>query len=164
MINIFNLFLFLCVIWAILIYVSGDFSMGFMVFGVVLSSVISIASWKLKIINKNFNFLFLNLGFYRHFLSIFFIFLIKFIFFLIRTTFTRQVDQDCLFQISPNKILNKSELSIFVATLSFIPGISYVKTHKSIITIYAVSETLFEKRNLGKLYHNIHKINDDSLI
>lgn len=164
MINIFNLFLFLCGFWAILAFVNGSFTLLFLIFGCVVALIISLISWKFKIINKNFNFLFLNLGFYYHFLSLLFVSFFYCVGFLIKSILFNQKEPNCLFFIQLNKGLGKTDLSLFIATLCFIPGISYIKSDENEIVIYAVSEKLFESLNLGKFYYNIHKINDDSLI
>ncbi len=164
MINIFNLFLFLSALWAILAFTSNGFSISFIIFGFIVSLFISVISWKFKIINKDFNFLFLNLGFYQHFLTIFFTSLFHCILFLVKITFTKGRGSGYLFQITPKKILGKAELILFVATISFIPGISYVGSKKDTITIYTLSKDIYKRIDLSKFYHNVHEINDDSLI
>ena len=163
MINIFNLFLFLYAFWGILAFAGGNLGMNFIIFGFLFSLIISLAAWKLKLINKKANFLFLNLGFYKHFLSLFFANLFRSIIFLAKTTFSKSQDNNCFFEITFEKILNKSELSIFMASISFIPGICYVSCDKNIVTIYALNEEFFKKDSLNKIYNNINKVDDDNL-
>jgi hypothetical protein len=164
MINIFNLFLFLCALWFLLSFSSNNLTTEFMIAGSVISALISLASWKLKIINKHFNFLFLNLGFYKHFLGIFIVSFFRLIPFLVKNTFTNKTKNCCVYEINQKKILNRSELSLFIATITFIPGIAYLGRNKDNIIIYATSEDLFNNSSIKTIYNNINQINDDQLV
>ena len=72
MINIFNLFLTLFFFWALFAYSNDNLSWLYIVFGLVASIATSFTAWKIKIINKHSRFLFLHLGFYKHFLGLIF--------------------------------------------------------------------------------------------
>ena len=72
MLNIFNLFLFLLTLWFVFMFVGHDFSIPFLIFGIISSLVISIISYQLKLINNKSELLYLSLGFYHHFFGIYF--------------------------------------------------------------------------------------------
>lgn len=150
--------------WAILLFISSSFSLILIAIGLITCFLISIISWKLKIINKNYNFLFLNLGFYRHFLATYMIYFIKSFIFIVKVSFFKDKSDPIFFEINLKKSLNKSDLSSFIATVTFIPGISYIETKNQQILIYAYNKKIFYSANLEKIYRNIYKINDDSLV
>ncbi len=164
MINIFNLFLFLCALWVFLAFTSGNIMINLLIFGVLFSLIISCFFWKLKFFNKNTNFLFLNIGFYRHFFNLFLRSFFYFIPYLLRVTFNKEEENNHLFQIKFKTALTELELSVFIVSISFVPGISYVDSDDGIITLYALNEKFANKSYLNKIYNSIHQINDDNLI
>lgn len=164
MINIFNLFLFLTAIWAVLLFAFDSFSTSYMVFGMFCAFITTLISWKLKLINKNFNFLFLNFGFYKHFFLVFFFSLFRSIFYLIKLVLLSKETSGYILEITPKKTPEKSDLMLFVATLTFIFGVSYIGTKKGAILIYVVDKDFFNEDRLKKIYDNISQINDDRLV
>lgn len=165
MINIFNLFLFLYAFWGILAFASDSLTMSFIALGFFFSLIVSLIAWKLKMVRKKVNFLFLNLGFYKHFLSLFFVNFFYCVIFLVKTTFVKKdPENNCFFEMNFEKILTKSEMAIFIASISFIPGLCYVDCDKTVVTIYALDERFFRKDPLQKIYNNINQVDDDNLV
>src|SRR3989338_1139716 len=72
MVNIFNLFLFLLFFWFILMLSIAQFSPIYIIFGTVFSYSVSFLAYKLKLIEKKSELLYLSFNFYRHFLKIYF--------------------------------------------------------------------------------------------
>ena len=60
--------------------------------------------------------------------------------------------------------MNRHELSLFISTINMLPAISCIDKKNKEITIYCVNKELFNKDEIVKIYDNIYKINDDSLI
>ena len=164
MINIFNLFLFLYSFWLVLLFLKDGFSVFFLILGIFICFLVSIFARKIKIINKDFNLLFLSFGFYRHFFIIYFISCYKYLILLPKLVFSQKINQDCLFYIKIKKKLTKQEFALFIATINLIPGISYVDKKGGDIIIYSTIKELFNKVDIVKIYNNIHRINDDSLV
>jgi hypothetical protein len=67
-------------------------------------------------------------------------------------------------EITPKKTPEKSDLMLFVATLTFIFGVSYIGTKKGAILTYVVDKDFFNEDRLKKIYDNISQINDDRLV
>jgi len=164
MINIFNLFLFLYIFWLILLLINDIFSSFLLIFGVFVALFVSILARKIKIINKDINFLFLNFGFYKHFLLIYFLSLFRYLILLPRILFIDGKDNSDIIKISVKKLLNKQELLLFISTINMLPAISYVNKKNKEIIIYCAIKELFNEDEIIKIYDNIYKINDDSLI
>lgn len=164
MINIFNLFLFLYIFWLILMLINDIFSSFLLIFGVFVALFVSILARKIKIINKDINFLFLNFGFYKHFLLIYFLSLFRYLILMPRFLLINGRDNSYIIKFSVKKALNRHELSLFISTINMLPAISCIDKKNKEITIYCVNKELFNKDEIVKIYDNIYKINDDSLI
>ncbi len=140
------------------------FLLFLLIFGVFITFFVSIFARKIKIINKDINFLFLNFGFYKHFLLIYFLSLFRYFILLPRLLLINGKDNSDIIKFSVKKLLNKQELSIFIATINMLPAISYIDKKNKEIIIYCAIKELFNKDEIVKIYDNIYKINDDSLI
>ena len=54
MLNIFNLFLFLLLLWAMFMLAAGHLTWLYLMFGVIASALVSLVSMRLKLVEKNF--------------------------------------------------------------------------------------------------------------
>jgi multisubunit Na+/H+ antiporter MnhE subunit len=162
-INIFNLFLVLLSFWLLLAYSGGVLSWLYIAIGFVASLTVSFIAWKIKIINKYSSFLFLNIGFYKHFLKIIFSSFFVSIKIVIKIIFSSQ-DIKPDFYTAPIKKLNNNELVLLINTINLTAGLLFIGLNGKNITIYAVNEKLFKKLNISKICSNLHKINDSRLV
>ena len=84
--------------------------------------------------------------------------------FLFISAFSLKKSEDFIIYLVPKSNLNKAESAIFLASLSFIPGISYLRKSSSFIALYVADERMFDPDDLKKIYKTVHKINDDRLV
>lgn len=165
MINIFNLFLVLFSAWIILCLTSNLFSTFYIATGFIFSCIISFISWQSKIINRESKFIFLNFGFYKHFLAFLIKNLHKSIILSIQFAIAGPSITPVLYKIPMDrKSISEIELSLFIATINIIPGIIYVGIDDQKIILHALSEKYLEYIDLNQIFHDLGKINDDSLV
>lgn len=160
--HIFNLFIFLFSIWIFLIFICSSFSFSYILLGIISSALISFICARLRLTQKNSEFLYLSFGFYRHFLSIFFKNFFSSIFLICRLAFTKQPIRPIATTIKLP--YNKSHLALLTASINMMTGISCVKIQNEKITIHAIDKKYLEKLDLQELCHNLQDINDDNLI
>lgn len=163
MINIFNLFLVLFSFWLLLAYSGGVLSWIYIAIGFVSSLIISFIAWRIKIINKYSSFLFLNIGFYKHFLKIIFSSFFVSIKIVVKTIYGSQ-DIKPDFYTAPIKKLNNNELVLLINTINLTAGLLFIGLKGRNIIIYATNEKLFKEFNVNKICSNLHKINDSRLV
>ena len=164
MLNIFNLFLFLLAIWFVFMLASKNLVLIYVIFGVVASASVAIASGRLKLIDKDSELLYLSFGFYRHFVFTFFKNFLR----SIRLIITLALGKD-----SPNPTLHKIKLKpnsrfnpgLLIATFNMTTGLFCVDINKdNQISIHALKAEYFKKFDLQKICLNLRDINDDHII
>ncbi len=163
MINIFNLFLTLFFFWIIIAYSNSTLSWFYVFFGMFSALIISFCAWKMKIINKYNHFLFLNFGFYRHFLIIIgSAFLPSLV--IIFESLTNKTRNSFGFYQLPVKKLNNLELLLMMSTINLMPGTIFLGINDNQLKIFAINQKYFAKINLAAIYESLEKINDNRLV
>ncbi len=161
--NIFNLFLFLLVFWALFLIGSQNFSPFFILSGIFFSFLVSGASFKLGLVEKKSELLYLSFGFYRYFFGVFFENFLSSIRLIIdlainptevhpvvlRTTFTN------------SKNVN---LSLLEMTINMTCGLSCVEISDDTLVIHAINRNFIKDFDPRKICKNISAIGDDSLV
>jgi len=163
MINIFNLFLTLFSFWLLLAYSNGNLSWFYILCGLIASSIVSFVAWRIKIITKYSHFLFLNIGFYRHFLAIIFLSFLASLLTIFRAVIGRN-RIDCKIYSIPIKKLNNAELILLISTINLLPGTVFIGLEDQKIIICGLNEQYITKLNLEKICVNLAKINDNKLV
>lgn len=164
MINLFNLFLFLFALWIFLITASGTFSWFYLCFGLSACALVSFVSWKIKIINRNSEFLFLNFSFYKHFIRIIAISFFRSIYLVIKLAFT---DANNLKPVVYNIPIQKRidpDLTLLIISVTLLPGIICVGIKEERIIIHAIDEKYIYKANLVQIYKNLYQVKDERLV
>jgi len=165
MINISTLFLVLFVTW-ILYGVISDLiivSTLFIISGFVLSGIISLLVWKLRIINTKTQFLFLQFGFYKYIFhkineSFFNVFRMAFAFLKIKQNFNPALDYIFL-----NKD-DDSEIALCVNIITSLPGTICVAIKKRYIVVHSLHPSYFSLSDMYAVSSEINSVYDDSLI
>jgi multisubunit Na+/H+ antiporter MnhE subunit len=163
MINIFNLFLILLFGWIILAYASHNISWPLIYLGIFLSALISFFAAKIKLIDKNSNFLFLNFGFYKHFIKLIIPAFFYSIILLFAHTFSKKIYTPVIYHL-PIKHNDNSKLAMFIATISLLPGLNSIGSNDNEIMIHALDEIYFDKNKIEEIYSDLYNINEDSLV
>ncbi len=163
MINIFNLFLTLFFFWVLFAYSNDSLSWFYIFFGLASSIIVSFIAWKMKIITKYSHFLFLHIGFYRHFIGIIISSFVESLLIIFRAA-TSSSKIDCKTYSFPAKKLNNSELVLLMSTINLLPGTVFVGLEDQQITIFYLGIKYMERLNLDKIYDSLEKINDNRLV
>ncbi|MDX2083201.1 MAG: Na+/H+ antiporter subunit E [Rickettsiales bacterium] len=163
MLNIFNLFLFLFALWIFLIFLTGNISWLYLSCGILSSACSAILSYKLKLIEKKSELLYLSFGFYRHFTKIY----------LANFVSSLKLIKSLAFSLEPLKpkieALNLSEyknfnLSILIATINMKTGLLFVGHDGNKIFIHSIDFEYFAEFDLKKYTKDLTYVNDDNLV
>ena len=163
MLNIFNLFLFLLLLWLMFMLFAGNLSIAYLAYAILFSGLISWLSYKTKLITKESELLFLSLGFYRHFTKTYFKNILKSLILLLRLAFDKKTIRPLIYSIEAD-YKNKFNPTLLITTLSMSTGIFCVKIKDNIFYIHSIEEKYFNELNLFKIKKVLPNINDDNLV
>ncbi len=161
MLNIFNLFLFLFSIWSLLMLLSDNVSWLFAFLGIICSSIVSLTSYKVNLIDKKSEFPFLHVNFYSHFFSIYvrnFTGSMKFL--IIMAFFNR--DFRSVRQVFKTKEEKINE-SMMVATINMTVGLICLDSNDNKFLVYALNEVYLKSFNFDNIVKSLTKVNDDEI-
>jgi|GEM_PF-1479218 len=167
MLNIFNLFLFLLLLWAMFMLAAGHLTWLYLVFGVIASALVSLVSMRLKLIEKNSELLYLSLGFYRHFFMIFVNNFLSSLFLIINLAFRKKDLRPTLHRIKLGANLRFNP-ALLMASFNMSTGLICVGVKENVkeneMLIHAIDPSYFKKCDFQKICLNLRNINDDNLI
>jgi len=161
MINIFNLFLFLISIWILVMIITSKSSAIYFLFGSLAAILISFFSYKLKIIDKKSKFLYLNIGFYRHFFALFVKNYVKSLILILKFAFFKN---DNLAIIKKYKIHNQDiDITMLVSSINMITGLYAINKGNELI-VYYLDKSYLKDLNFKKIYKSLNNIDDNNLV
>lgn len=162
MLNIFNLFLFLLGIWIIFLLLSNQISWLYLLLGIICSGLVSIASYHLKLIDKKSELLYLSIGFYHHFILLYF----KNFFNSLKLIFSLNINSKCQPSIHIITIDNQSKYNpaLLASTINMTAGLFCLLIKNNKIFIHCLNQEFFNQFNLNKTIKILNKINDDNLV
>ncbi len=160
MLNIFNLFLFLFAVWLVLMSIWNHISWLYLFCGLAASALVTLASIRLKLIEKDRELLYLNFGFYRHFFNIFFGNFFSAIKIILRLSLKKEPLYPVI-QIIKN---NDTNLGLLVASINMTSGIFCIDCNNDNITIHALDQDYFKALNLKKIVNSLNDTKDENLI
>lgn len=163
MLNIFNLFLFLFALWILFSISSSTFSLVYIIFGIIASMLVAIASFYLKLINEKSELLYLSLGFYRHFLKIFIKNFFSSLKLIIELAIRNQPLHPTIHKISFNS-QNEFNPALLMISLNMTTGLFSIGMEEGKILVHAVDERYFKQVDLQKIYASLKSVNDDNLV
>ena len=163
MLNIFNLFLFLLLLWLALMLSASHVSWSYFFCGLVASALISVASRKMNFIKKDSELLYLSLGLYRHFIKIYFQNFLK-SWQLIFILALHKKPLKPLFYSIPLDYQNKFNPALMVTSLNMSAGLFCIGMKQNIFYIHAIEEKYFNNFDLFWMKKNLPEINDDNLV
>ena len=163
MLNIFNLFLFLLTLWFVFMFVGHDFSVPFLIFGVISSIIISVISYQLKLINDKSELLYLSLGFYRHFVGLYLKNFLKSMNLIFDLAIHRKSLHPTIHRIKfrDNYRFNPA---LLISSINMTTGLFTIATEDDEILIHAIHEEYFYEFDLLKNAMNLNNVNDDNLV
>ena len=163
MLNIFNLFLFLFALWAFFMISSGNLSWLYLWLGFVSSVLIAVSSYKVKLIDKKSELLYLSFGFYRNFLFTYLANFFSAIELLVALATRREPFKPTIHIVAydQKKGLNPA---LFATTINMTTGLFCLMIREKEIFIHAAEKEYFERFDLKKLSNDLVNVNDDNLI
>ncbi len=163
MLNIFNLFLFLLLLWLALMLSSGHISVAYLLLGIASSSLISIASFRLKLIDKNSELLYLSFGFYRHFFWLYVMNFISSLKLIAHMALSKKTIRPLLYAI-PVDYKNRFNPALMVSSLNMSAGLFCIGIKDENFYIHAIDEKYFNDFNLFRVKKVLPEVNDDNLV
>ena len=163
MTNIFNLFLFLLLLWIIFMISSNKFSTGFVLFGALSSMIVAFSSYQLKLFDKKSELLYLSIGFYKHFLTLYFKNFWRSFYVLFNlATFGKTFHPTIRYiNLKENYKFNHT---LLIATINMNCGLFAINVANNKIAVHCVNDSYFFAFDLLKYTINLNNVNDDNLI
>lgn len=163
MLNIFNLFLFLLMLWIMFMVAAGKVSWLYIFFGILASALVSASSFRLKLIERQSELLHLSFGFYRHFFKIFFKSFFGSLKLLINLALTKEPAHPLVYtvKIDPESNINPA---LLMASFNMTTGLFCIGAKDGEILVHAIDEEHFKKFDLQKICKSLSNVNDDNLV
>ncbi len=163
MLNIFNLFLFLLALWIMFMVAASKVSWLYIFFGVLASGLVSVSSFRLKLIEEKSELLHLSFGFYRHFSRIFFQSFFSSMNLIINLALTREPSHPLVYTIKfdPENTFNPA---LLMASFNMTCGLFCIGAKDGEILVHAIDEAHFKKFDLKKTCKSLNNVNDDNLV
>lgn len=143
--------------------VAGQVSWLYVISGLLASALVSFASYRLKLIEKKSELLYLSFGFYRHFVAAFlgnFIVSMKII---VKIAFSLRSLEPVIYTIKLNSENNVNP-ALLATHCNLTAGLFCISIRSSEIIIHAVNAVYFENFNLKKTLKSLDNVNDDNII
>lgn len=163
MLNIFNLFLFLLALWTLFMIAAGKLSWLYVIFGILASFLVSVCSYRIKLIEEKSELLHLSFGFYRHFSKIFFANFLGSLKMIIKMSLSRELAQPLIYNVKldPESRINPA---LLMASFNMTAGLFSIGVKENEILVHAIDKQSFEKFNLRKICKSLENVNDDNLV
>lgn len=163
MLNIFNLFLFLLMLWIMFMLAAGKVSWLYVFFGILASGLVSISSFRLKLIEEKSELLHLSFGFYRHFLKIFLKGFFSAIKLVIKLAVAKEPSHPLVYSV---KFDSESGLNpaLLMASFNMTTGLFCIGAKEGEIFVHAIDAEHFKKFDLQKTCKSLSNVNDDNLV
>ena len=163
MLNIFNQFLFLLVCWIFFMTLASTFKVLYFILGVIACGIVSLICYKLEIINKKSKFLFLSIGFYQHFFSVYFKNFFKAIKLIIDLAISRRVMMPSINIIKHNEE-SGDDHHLLVASINLYVGVFVLNATETSLVIHSIDKSFFKELNINNLKKQLRLVNDDEIV
>lgn len=166
MLNIFNLFLFLFLVWGLFLIVLLKFSISSIIFGGVASFIIAYYAFKIKIIKKDTELIFLNYNFYRHFIKIYLKNFIRSLNLLIELVFFHKGIRPLVYK---QKIkIQDFDYQLLEYSINCSAGLNCIDIEINnkdyVFVIHSLNEGYFEQFQIKKIIRFLPHINEDKIV
>ncbi len=163
MLNIFNLFLFLLTLWVMFMIASSKVSWLYVFFGILASLLVSVASYRIKLVEEKSELLHLSFGFYRHFFKIFIKGFSDSLKLIVKLSFSREAPNPLIYSIKIDEE-NQVNPALLMASFNMTTGLFCIGSKEDEILVHAIDEEHFKKFDLQKICKSLKNINDDNLV
>jgi multisubunit Na+/H+ antiporter MnhE subunit len=163
MLNVSTLFLILFTFWMI-ISASADFVYpSFIILGLLSSIIVTIIAYKIRILNKEHPFLFLQIGFYKYLFGI----TNQNFFKNFKTAFEFIKKNPKIDPVVDFILLNKnndSEIALYTTSLGLVPGVLCFSIKRKYIVVHLLDKDYFSLLDMYNANKAVSSVYDDSLI
>lgn len=142
---------------------AAHFSWSYLFFGILACSLISMLSFKLKLVKKDSELLYLSLGFYRHFLKLYLTNIYKAWSLLFILAFSEKTIRPLLRSISLD-YKNSFHPALMASSLNMSAGLFCIGIKGNVFYVHAIDEEHFAQFNLFRMQKVLPNINDDNLV
>lgn len=163
MLNIFNLFLFLLALWILFMVVGGNISWLYVFFGIIAAALVSIASFRLNMVEKKSELLYLSIGFYRHFVRLYFSNFFSAIKLILKLAVTNEQIQPLVYVVKLSA-KNQFNPALLMTSFNMTTGLFCIGAKDKEMFVHAISESYFRKFDLSKACTSLNNANDDNLV
>ncbi len=163
MLNIFNLFLFLLALWVLFMISGNHVSWLYVFFGVIASAIVSIASFRLRMIEEKSELLYLSFGFYRHFCKIFLKNFFSSLKLITDIAITKSSFQPLIYRVKVDSEDSFNPL-LLASTFSMTTGLLCIGLTNEEIFVHVIDEKYFKNFDLKMTCRTLAEVNDDNLV
>lgn len=163
--NFCCLFLVLLCFWFFLLARTDYFDLWGMLYGLISCLLVAYMAIKTGAISSKSSFLFLQLGFYRFFASIFGSFCRQS--WLMALAFWHKSEDE--FQLDAkylwiNREQDEAEIALMINTLNLIPGIAAAMVNRDKLVYFTLDNRFFSERDIELMMARVKEVNDEKLI
>lgn len=137
--------------------------MSFIIFGIFSSALVAIISYQLRLIDKTSELLYLSIGFYKHFVGLYFQNFYKSILLIFELAIQKKSLHPTLHRIK-FKSNFRFNPALLIATLNMNAGLFAIGVEDDDIIIHAIHEDFFYDFDLLKNTISLNNVNDDNLV
>ncbi len=164
MLNIFNLFLFLFTIWIVLLVLSSQTTWLYLFLGIICAALVSVFSYRLKLIDEKSELLYLSIGFYRHFGSLYFKNLFSALGLIFSLVFDKNSNMTPIIYVVSMDHKNKFNPALFASTINMTTGLFCLLNKEEKFFIHCLDQKFFSHFDSYKTVKILKEINDDNLV
>lgn len=142
---------------------AGKVSLLYLVFGVMSAFLVSVSSFRLRLIEEKSELLHLSFGFYRHFVKRYLQNFFSSIRLLLEYVFAKEVPHPVIYKL---EIPAESQFNpaLLMASVNMTTGLFCIGTKDHEILVHALDEKYFKKFDLRKTCKSLNNVNDDNLV
>ena len=144
--------------------VGGNISWLYVFFGIIAAGFVSVASFRLNMVEKRSELLYLSIGFYRHFVRLYLNNFFSAINLILKLAFTSQQIQPLVYVVKLSPSRNHFNPALLMTSFNMTTGLFCIGAKDKEIFVHAISESYFRKFDLIKTCASLNNANDDNLV
>lgn len=155
--------MFLLALWVLFMIGSNKISLVYVIFGVISAAFVAAVSFRLKLIEKRSELLYLSSGFYRHFFKIYAKNILAAIKLIIDLATSKKSLHPTLHKVKIG-LNDKFNPALLMASFNFSAGLLSIGIKDYEILVHAIDENYFRRFDLQKICASLNNVNDDNLV
>ncbi len=140
---------------------SNHINFTYLALGVFSSAITAFTASKLKLINKDTEFLYLSIGFYRHFIKLYFTNFFKSVAVILRLSLSNKPLRPLVYSILI-EYKDKFNPGLMDSTLNMSAGLFCIGVNDETFFVHALDESYFEHLDFTRIKKILPQLNDDN--